>query len=52
MEFRIAIAVFVLVVILIALWLVAEIRLDRKWQNRIKPTVPAPMERLPPNSDL
>lgn len=32
-------------------WLLAEINTDRKWQNSIKPTVPEPLDRLPPRVD-
>lgn len=48
----VAIIIATLLLIGVIVWLLAEINADRKWQASIKPTVPAPRERLPPKSDI
>jgi hypothetical protein len=51
MHFLVCILIGALVLIGLVVWLLAEINTDRKWQDSIKPTVPGPLERLPPKSD-
>lgn len=46
----IACIVYVLIVAAVVAWLVYELRVDKK--ASIKPTVPGPLERLPPKSDI
>lgn len=48
MSFLTIILIIVLALIGVIAWLLAEINADRKWQDRIKPTVPGPRDRLPP----
>jgi Flp pilus assembly protein CpaB len=52
MPLFVIILIAALVLIGLAVWLLAEINADRKWQASIKPTVPGPLERLPPKSDI
>jgi Flp pilus assembly protein CpaB len=51
MPIFVIILIAALVLIGLVVWLLAEINADRKWQASIKPTVPEPLERLPPKSD-
>jgi hypothetical protein len=48
MSYLVIIALIVLGLIGVVAWLLAELNMDRKWRNSIKPTVPGPRERLPP----
>jgi len=46
----VACIVYLMIVAAVIGWLVYELRADKR--DRIKPTVPGPLERLPPKSDI
>jgi flagellar biogenesis protein FliO len=52
MPFFVVILIIVLALIGVIAWGLSEINRDRKWQASRKPTVPAPLERMPPRIDL
>lgn len=49
---RLLLGIAAVMAVLVIAWLLAEIHADRKWRASIKPAVPAPLERLPPKSDV